>query len=212
MAESMQEQLKLKDDQKKQLAELQKETDTALDKTFTDEQKKQWKEIKENIGRMFGGPGGRGPGGGGPGGFGGPGGGGFSGPGGFGGGGFGMNRMDDVKKQLARTDEEWKVISPKIQKVISTRQAITGEGGGSGFGGPGGFGGASGDAVTQAQADLKAVLDDPKHTNKDVEEKIAAVRKARQKARDDLAASQKDLLQMVTKSQQAVLISLGYLE
>ncbi len=205
MAVAVQEELKLTDEQKKQVDDLQKEVDTALDKVFTDDQKKQWKEIKDNMAR---GPGGRPGGGPGGGGFGGPGGG-FGGPGG---GGFGMNRLDDVKKQLAATDEEWKVISPKIQKVISARQVLNDEGGNFGGGFGGGFGGATGSSITQAKADLKAVLDDTKHTNKEVEEKIAAVRKARQKARDELAATQKDLAQMLTKSQEAALISLGYLD
>src|SRR5262249_26451691 len=40
----MQNTLKLTDDQKKQLAEMQKEVDTTLDKVLTDEQKKQFKE------------------------------------------------------------------------------------------------------------------------------------------------------------------------
>jgi hypothetical protein len=66
--------------------------------------------------------------------------------------------------------------------------------------------------VSQAQADLRAVLDDPKHTRAEVEEKVAAVRKARLKARAELEAAQKDLLQMVTSMQEAVLISLGCLE
>ena len=63
-----QDQLKLKDEQKKQVGELQKQVDTKLDKLFTDEQRKEWKEIKDNPFRGGpGGPGGR-PGGGGPGG------------------------------------------------------------------------------------------------------------------------------------------------
>jgi hypothetical protein len=67
MPQFVQDDLKLSDDQKKQVAELQKEIDAKLDKTLTDEQKKQYKAMKENPGR--GGPGGRGPGGpGGPGG------------------------------------------------------------------------------------------------------------------------------------------------
>jgi hypothetical protein len=69
--------LKLKDDQKKQVAELQKETDTKLEKVLQDDQRKQLKEMAAAPGG-FGGPGGFGPGGfGGPGGpGGGPGGGG----------------------------------------------------------------------------------------------------------------------------------------
>jgi hypothetical protein len=66
--------------------------------------------------------------------------------------------------------------------------------------------------ITQAQVELKSVLDDPKHTREEVEEKVAAVRKARQKARADLEAAQKDLAQMLTPSQESVLVSLGYLE
>ena len=55
-----QDQLKLSDDQKKQVADLQKETDEKIDKILTEEQRKQYKELRE-----------RGPGGGfGKGGFG----------------------------------------------------------------------------------------------------------------------------------------------
>lgn len=67
----MADQLKLTDDQKKKLDELQKETDTKLEKLLTDDQKKQLKEIKER-GPM--GPGGGRGGPGGPGGGRGPGG------------------------------------------------------------------------------------------------------------------------------------------
>jgi hypothetical protein len=57
--------LKLTDDQKKEVAALQKETDGKLDKTFTADQKKRLKEMTAAFGR--GGPGGFGPPGGGPG-------------------------------------------------------------------------------------------------------------------------------------------------
>src|SRR5271166_3432401 len=96
----MQDQLRLTPEQKKQVEELQKEVDAKLAKILTEDQKKQMKEPR---------PGGFGPGG--PGGFGPP-------------GGFGFNpqsRLEDAKKELGASDEEWKVISPKIQKVISAR-------------------------------------------------------------------------------------------
>ena len=67
-------------------------------------------------------------------------------------------------------------------------------------------------AVSQAQADLKTVLNDPKHSAAEVQEKVVAVRKAREKARSDLDAAQKDLLTLLTAEQEAVLVSLGYLE
>ncbi|MEO2091773.1 MAG: CotH kinase family protein, partial [Gemmataceae bacterium] len=76
LAGPLQDELKLTADQKKQVEKLQKEADEKLVALLTDEQKKQWKEMK-----------GRFPGGGGPGGFGGPPGGGPGGPGGFPGGG-----------------------------------------------------------------------------------------------------------------------------
>jgi hypothetical protein len=50
--------LKLTDDQKKQLADLQKEVDAKLDKILTEEQKKQLTEMRERGGRP-GGEGGR---------------------------------------------------------------------------------------------------------------------------------------------------------
>jgi hypothetical protein len=69
----LQELLKMTDEQKKKLAELQQEVESKLGKILTDEQKKQLKEIRER-GPGFGPPGGFGPGGFGPGGFGPPGG------------------------------------------------------------------------------------------------------------------------------------------
>lgn len=57
----VQDQLKLTDEQKKQLEALQKDIDAKLDKLLTDEQRKQLKEMKERGGRP-GGPGGFGGG------------------------------------------------------------------------------------------------------------------------------------------------------
>ncbi len=68
--------LRLTDEQKKQLAALQKDVDANLEKLLTEDQRKQLKEMRERgPGGGPGGPGGFGPPGGGPGGPGGPGGG-----------------------------------------------------------------------------------------------------------------------------------------
>jgi hypothetical protein len=131
------------------------------------------------------------------------------GPPGAPGGGFGGRSLDDIKRSLGSTDEEWKVIRPKLEKTLAARQvlAIPTPVGGPG---PGGSGGAN--AVAQAVAEVRAVLDDPKHTKAELQEKVAAVRKARQKACADLDSAQKDLLLMLTPEQKAILVGLGYLD
>ena len=200
----LQDQLKLTAEQKKKLGELQKGVDADLAKVLTAEQKKSLNEIRDKGPFGFGPPGFGPPGaemppGGAPGG--GPPKMPFGFPPGFGG--QGMSRTEDVQKKIGATDEEWKVIGPKLQKVISARRAVSGEAA------PGPF---SNTPVAQAQSDLKTVLDDPKHTKAERDEKIAAVRKTRQQARADLEAAQRDLVRMLTPSQQAVMVSLGYLE
>jgi hypothetical protein len=82
---------------------------------------------------------------------------------------------------------------------------------GVGFGGGPGGPGMNG-AVSQAQADLQAALADAKTPIAELQEKMAVLRKAREKAKADLDAAQKDLLRVLTADQQLVLVSLGYLD
>lgn len=157
-------------------------------------------------GKGKGGPGGAGgapPGGfpGGPPGGGGPGG--FGKKGGFGGGFGGGISVADVQKKVGATDEQWKVIGPKLQKVVAARRVWSG----SDSSGP-----QASNIVAQAQADLRSVLDDPKHTKSEVDEKLGAIRKARQQARAELEEASRDLSRLLTPSQQTIMISLGYLE
>lgn len=87
--------------------------------------------------------------------------------------------------------------------------------GGFGRGGPGGppgFGGPGSNAVMQKLRELQTTLADPNATTEQCKEKITAVRSARQKAKADLAAARKDLLQLLTLDQEAMLVSLGYLD
>jgi hypothetical protein len=80
--------------------------------------------------------------------------------------------------------------------------------------GPGGFGGGPGgnNYVSRALTELQIATGDAKTSPDDLREKIAAVRAARAKAREELRAAQKELLQLVTHTQEATLIGLGYLE
>ncbi|MFI5380515.1 MAG: hypothetical protein ACHRHE_14555, partial [Tepidisphaerales bacterium] len=124
--------------------------------------------------------------------------------------------MDDVRVKVHATDEEWKVIGPKLQKVVAARQIYdaTRATAGNVLAGRGGGGGArwQADGVSQAYLDLRATVDDPKTTPEEIQTKLKAVREARQKARADMDAVTKDLLELLTPTQEAILVSLGYLD
>jgi hypothetical protein len=80
-----------------------------------------------------------------------------------------------------------------------------------GGGPPPGFGGGD-SVVTPALADLQAALADGETTPEQLKDKVAAVRMARHKARDKLQAAQKELLELLTPDQEAVLLGLGYID
>jgi Spy/CpxP family protein refolding chaperone len=183
LATPVRDQMKLTAEQKKTLDEIQKDIDAKLAKILTAEQTKQLKDGRENAAR-----------GGFPGGFpGGPPGGGFPGgfPGGPPGGGF-----------------------PGGPGGGPPGGGFPGGPGGGGppGGGPG-FGGATAnDPISLARAELRTVLAEPKSTPAEIKAKVTAVRKAREKVRAELDAAVKDLLLLLSPEQEAVLVSLGYLD
>lgn len=122
-------------------------------------------------------------------------------------------RMEQrLKEQLGVNDDEWKVLQPKIEKVSEARRAQF-----SGFGG--GFGGRRGGGderpqtpVAKAQADLRSALENKDTPAAEITRRLTALREAREKARQDLAAAQKDLKEVLTARQEAVLVVQGTLE
>ena len=137
--------------------------------------------------------------------------------------------MDNIKEQLNASDDEWKVIQPKLQTVMDDNRAAMmggrgfggfGRGGGGGQGGGanrggGGFGAAGANAdnpLSKARQDLQDTLDNKDASADDIAKKLTALRDARDKAKSDLAAAQKDLKEVLTQRQEAVLVMMGQLE
>jgi len=87
--------------------------------------------------------------------------------------------------------------------------AFPGDAANRGGGPPAGFGG---NAVSVALDELKTTLADATSSPEQIKAKLTAVRSARAKAAADLAAAQKSLLLLLTPAQEAVLVSLGYLD
>jgi hypothetical protein len=152
------------------------------------------------------------------------GGGGRGGPGG----GFGRQQFEDtLKKELGTSDDEFKAIQPKIQKVRDLQQQLRGNMRamfGGGRGGRGGGGGAAGGAaapaatdqpqspVEQKATDLKTALDNKDAKPEDIKAKLDALRDARTKTKEELTVAQTDLKGLLTQRQEAVLVEFGILE
>ncbi len=146
-----------------------------------------------------------------------------------------------LREQLGATEAQWKVLGPPVTKVVElSRQTRGGGPGGMMFGGmggrggmmPGGMGGRGGrpggpgdpgggrpgapareqTAVEKAQEQLRTVLDNTSATPEQIKTQLTALRTAREKARQQLAAAQQDLRKIITIRQEAVLVMMGALD
>jgi len=126
--------------------------------------------------------------------------------------------MTRMKEQMGASDDEWKVLSPKIEKVMTVQRETRGGGfGGFGGGGRRGGGGGGGDQqptteTGKASADLRTALENKDAPADDIAKKLAAYREARDKGRAQLQAAQKELKEILTQRQEAVLVNMGMLE
>lgn len=118
-----------------------------------------------------------------------------------------------MKEQLGANDDEWKVLQPKIEKVQNAQRDARG---GGMFGGRGGRGPGGGDQpeskVSTASRELRDAVGKKETSNEEIAKKLAAYREARDKARADLTAAQKELKELLTPRQEAVLVSMSMLE
>jgi hypothetical protein len=141
-----------------------------------------------------------------------------------------MQRMmtERMKEPLGASDEEWKVIQPRLLKVMNLSRQVNAPGRGMMFGGRGqtmGPGGRAGqrtrpgtgqqqrepNAIQKATQELQEVLRDNTAKPEQIKAKLAALRTAKEKAMKDLAAAQNELKKDLTVKQEAILVLSGYL-
>jgi hypothetical protein len=165
---------------------------------------------------------------------GGGGGGGGGGRGGAGGGGRGNSdpeqrraRMMDFYKEALelKSDDEWKVIQPRIEKVMEARREVGFGGMGRGFGmmgrpggGPGAQGGDNqgdrrarfgGEADPDADALQKAI--EGKASADEIKAKLTKLRESKKAKEAKLEAAQDELRKTLTVRQEATLVLMGTL-
>ena len=134
---------------------------------------------------------------------------------------------DQLRERLGATEEEWKVLQPRMDKVQQLmRQSRAGLRGMFGMTGRGGRGRRGGDDrqpaegtperessdVEQKTEALQSLLDDETSSAPSIKAALAALRKARQKAQDELAVARKELREVVTARQEAQLVLMGMLD
>jgi hypothetical protein len=124
-----------------------------------------------------------------------------------------------MKEQLQVNDEEWGVLEPKIEKVGRAMRDARGgfgmgrRGGGQGGGGQGGSGGDQPETeVAKATRDLRTTLEAGNASEQDLAAKLTALREARKKAQAELEAARKELQEVLTPRQEAVMVMMGMLE
>ena len=150
--------------------------------------------------------------------------------------------LDMMRQSLGASDDEFKVLLPKIEKVQQLQRDANARGGmfmmfggrgpggggpggpggpGAGPGGPGGpggggFGGPGGDQtpseVQQKMMDLRETLDNKDSKPEDVKAKLQALRDARAQAKADVVKAQGELRDLLTSKQEAVMVMMGVLE
>ena len=144
-----------------------------------------------------------------------------------------MHKMMEQRMQemLGATDQEWKVLGPRVMKVQELSRQTGGGGRGmmmfgrgmrGGPGGPGGGnqpGGGRGmgmnrelTGVEKVQDELQILLENTAATPEQIKEQLTKLRAAREKAKQDLAKAQQDLRQVLTLRQEATLVLMGLVD
>ena len=125
-----------------------------------------------------------------------------------------------IKEAMGATDAEWAVLGPKVDKLMTLSMATRGMGfpGGRGRGGPGGGPGGGqqpngpSSPVGDAAHELQTLLDNKDATVEQIKVKLATLRDAKAKAKEELTKTQTDIRELLTPRQEAVLVSMGMLD
>ena len=132
--------------------------------------------------------------------------------------------MDRMKEQLGVNDEEWKVMQPLLEKVMTLSREARGGGMGGMMGGrrggrPGGDNNAAPPPGARPQSDiqkasdaLQKLLNDKDSKPEQIKAALATYREVRAKARAALEAAQTKLREICNMRQEARLVSMGMLD
>ncbi|MBM4025306.1 MAG: hypothetical protein FJ280_07855 [Planctomycetes bacterium] len=111
--------------------------------------------------------------------------------------------VDDLKSQLGISDEEWRVLRPRLQALYNLVHPLSPMG-------PGG--GPPKTEVEQRSRELRELLQEEKAPADQIKTKLTALRAAKEKAAQELSQARQGLRQLMTLRQEAVLVLNGLLD
>jgi hypothetical protein len=135
-----------------------------------------------------------------------------------------------LKEQLGCSDEEWKVIGPKVLKVYTLTssqsrglqmRSLLGRSNNQSNNQGSNQGNAQGTATPnrasnittdKTMEELQTLLQNQNATNAQIKKQLTEVRNSREKTQEELAKAQKELRELLTLKQEAILVSIGLLE
>lgn len=125
--------------------------------------------------------------------------------------------LEMMKDRIGATDEEWTVISPRLSEVMTLSQSARGGQMRGMMGGRGRDRGqqpetVSTDPVEKASQELQQTLDKEAPSNTEIQNKLLALRGAREQAKQKLAAAQQKLREVLSVKQEAQLVLMGMLD
>lgn len=132
---------------------------------------------------------------------------------------FRQRNAERMKERLGVNDEEWKILAPRVEKTQTLVRDASGAGmRGMRGGRRGGRGGAPAmpeqeqTAVQKKTEALRTLLENESAKPAEIKAALAELRKAREKARQELAVARKQLREVVTLRQEAQLVLMGLLD
>ncbi len=111
--------------------------------------------------------------------------------------------IDEFQSKLGLSDQEWTVIKPRIEAVYNRMHPQLGM---RTRGGP------QKTEVEQRSTELREVLDNNGTETDQIKARLTALRTAKEKAKQELAEARKNLCQLMTLRQEAVLVLNGLLD
>lgn len=129
--------------------------------------------------------------------------------------GFQERMVERMKETLEASDEEWKILKPRVEKVLTLSREARGMAGMAGFARR--FRPQAGESareqtqVEKCQEEVRKVLENKEAKPEEIKQKLTALRKAKEKAKQELAKAQQKLREVLTLRQEARLVLMGLL-